>query len=467
FEHLRRNLAELEAEWGQLHDLDARQASGARVRAARLLLKNIVYPVLTLPTEITAEIFIQCVHSCWQISGASLSTAPLLLLQICRLWRTIALSTPSLWATLNIRFGRSPATISPEAFGKSVNMWLGRAGDIPKTFGFYGSAGGVRITPLLRRHGTRLHHVSIRMTEIDGSSLQEIGPLPELRTLSFACYSRSLAAFQPVLTFRNAPRLREVSLARSAIPQMLLLPWGQLTTFTGERFSVADCLRVLRDSALLKKCTLTNLEYEPQTGWGILTHSSIEDLTLSDGAGQLLHFLNLPVLTALSLDSIAFFDDPPTAFLTRSSISLRTFTYAELHCGTDTISLEWFRIMKRLTAVKLSDVTDTFVRTFLLTFNRTVDPNFLPHLRGLEMIHNSQFIHTVDAPVMDALRSRYSASAAESSASKLESLRLVRHNIQYSLDWEEIGDIDWDALYDLGTDGMDIYVGMPEENFLW
>ncbi|KAJ6558812.1 hypothetical protein DFH09DRAFT_1162569 [Mycena vulgaris] len=442
FEHLRRNLAELQAEArSQPHDFHA---------------------------QITAEIFIQCVQtSRRQISWASLSTVPLLLLQICRLWRTIALSTPSLWATLNINFGRSPAAISPDVLGKFANMWLGRAGDIPRTFGFYGSAGGDRITPLLRRHGSRLHHLSILMDEIDVSGLQEIGPLPELRTLSFACYSQSLAAFQPVRTFRDAPQLREVSLARGTIPQMLLLPWGQLTIFTGERFSIADCLRVLRDSALLKKCTFTNLEHEPQTGWGILTHSSLEDLTLSDGAGQLLHFLNLPALVAVSLDSIAFFDDPPTAFFTRSSTSLRTFTYTELHCGTDTISLEWLRIMKHLTAVKLSDTTDTFVRLFSLTLNRTVDPNFLPSLRGLEMVHNSQFIHTVDAPVTDALRSRYSASAAESSASNLESLRLVRHNIQYSLDWEEIGDIDWDALYDLRMEGMDIYVGTPDENFLW
>ncbi|KAJ6576161.1 hypothetical protein DFH09DRAFT_1150531 [Mycena vulgaris] len=405
FEHL--------PERGQLHDFHARQASETRMRAARLLLKNIVYPKF----QITAEIFIQCVHSRWQISGASLSTAPLLLLQIFQLWRIIALSTPSLWATLNIEFGRSPATITPDALGKFVNMWTGRADDIPRTFGFYGSAGGDCMTPLLRRHGTRLHHVSIRMAEIDISGLQEIGPLPELRTLSLACYPRSLAAFQP------------------------------LTTFTGERFSVADCLRVLRDSALLKKCTFTNLEY--QTGWDILIHSSLEVLTLSDGAGQLLDFLDLHALTALSLDFIAFFDDPPTAFLTHSSTSHRTFTYVELHCGTDTISLGWFRIIKHLTAVKLSNVTNTFVRTFFLTLNRTVDSNFLPHLRGLEMVHNSQFIHTVDVPHIEP-----------------DSLRLVRHNIQYSLDWEEIGDIDWDTLYNLGTDGMDIYVGTPE-NFLW
>ncbi|KAJ7097113.1 hypothetical protein B0H15DRAFT_773430, partial [Mycena belliarum] len=55
-----------------------------------------VYPVLALPPEITCEIFLQCVESedTTQLSSVS---APLLLLQICRSWRLIALAAPPLW----------------------------------------------------------------------------------------------------------------------------------------------------------------------------------------------------------------------------------------------------------------------------------------------------------------------------------------------------------------------------------
>ncbi|KAJ7673814.1 hypothetical protein DFH06DRAFT_954437, partial [Mycena polygramma] len=63
------------------------------IKAAKLLLAEIVYPVLTLPPEITAQIFVQAVKP---LDKASSTSAPLLLLRICRQWRTIALSTPRL-----------------------------------------------------------------------------------------------------------------------------------------------------------------------------------------------------------------------------------------------------------------------------------------------------------------------------------------------------------------------------------
>ncbi|KAJ7113036.1 hypothetical protein C8R44DRAFT_596190, partial [Mycena epipterygia] len=60
-------------------------------------LDRIVYPVLTLPSEITSDIFIQSIP---RDSNPSRHTAPLLLTQICRQWRAIALATPSLWQSI-------------------------------------------------------------------------------------------------------------------------------------------------------------------------------------------------------------------------------------------------------------------------------------------------------------------------------------------------------------------------------
>ncbi|KAJ7097111.1 hypothetical protein B0H15DRAFT_928505 [Mycena belliarum] len=75
----------------------------------RLHMDNAVYPVLTLPPEITCEIFLQCVES-EETSRSRLSPAfaPLLLIQICRSWRLIALAAPPLWNSvgLTLRFSR-------------------------------------------------------------------------------------------------------------------------------------------------------------------------------------------------------------------------------------------------------------------------------------------------------------------------------------------------------------------------
>ncbi|KAJ7827093.1 hypothetical protein B0H13DRAFT_1657130, partial [Mycena leptocephala] len=63
-------------------------------------LALIVYPVLTLPYEITSRIFVACLPS----DGVrpSPDAAPLLLAQICRHWRKIALSTGELWCSVNL-----------------------------------------------------------------------------------------------------------------------------------------------------------------------------------------------------------------------------------------------------------------------------------------------------------------------------------------------------------------------------
>ncbi|KAJ7898614.1 hypothetical protein B0H14DRAFT_2315033, partial [Mycena olivaceomarginata] len=55
-----------------------------------------IYPVLTLPPEITTEIFIRCLPVQWY-HLPSPRDAPLLLLQICSSWRALTLCTPALW----------------------------------------------------------------------------------------------------------------------------------------------------------------------------------------------------------------------------------------------------------------------------------------------------------------------------------------------------------------------------------
>ncbi|KAJ7210922.1 hypothetical protein GGX14DRAFT_312071, partial [Mycena pura] len=57
-------------------------------------LNLIAYPVLTLPTEITAEIFKWCIDTDERLLP---SVAPLLLTRICRDWRDLAFSIPALW----------------------------------------------------------------------------------------------------------------------------------------------------------------------------------------------------------------------------------------------------------------------------------------------------------------------------------------------------------------------------------
>ncbi|KAJ7181065.1 hypothetical protein C8R46DRAFT_839742, partial [Mycena filopes] len=63
-------------------------------------LESTVYPILTLPVEITAEIFGHCLPD--TPAPPSSTIAPMLLTRICQQWRSIACGTPRLWAALRL-----------------------------------------------------------------------------------------------------------------------------------------------------------------------------------------------------------------------------------------------------------------------------------------------------------------------------------------------------------------------------
>ncbi|KAJ7085015.1 hypothetical protein C8R43DRAFT_1174403, partial [Mycena crocata] len=58
-------------------------------------LDLIIYPILTIPAEITTEIFLHCLPE--NPAHPSATEAPMLLGAICRVWREIAYSNPRLW----------------------------------------------------------------------------------------------------------------------------------------------------------------------------------------------------------------------------------------------------------------------------------------------------------------------------------------------------------------------------------
>ncbi|KAJ7462172.1 hypothetical protein FB451DRAFT_984279, partial [Mycena latifolia] len=55
-----------------------------------------IYPILTLPPEITSENFVNCLPNINNSQPDPLK-APLLLLNICSTWKKFVLSTPALW----------------------------------------------------------------------------------------------------------------------------------------------------------------------------------------------------------------------------------------------------------------------------------------------------------------------------------------------------------------------------------
>ncbi|KAJ6473231.1 hypothetical protein C8R45DRAFT_907848 [Mycena sanguinolenta] len=104
-------------------------------------LQSVTYPVLSLPYEVVAKIFIHCLpdleHAECIFSSKHrkyLLPTALLLSQICRAWRAIALNTPKLWAIFRIDIEARPQDYTLAAL--RLGDWTKKAIVSPLSFVF-------------------------------------------------------------------------------------------------------------------------------------------------------------------------------------------------------------------------------------------------------------------------------------------------------------------------------------------
>ncbi|KAJ7051277.1 hypothetical protein C8F01DRAFT_644957 [Mycena amicta] len=97
-------------------------------------LTHTVYPILTLPNEITSAIFVACLPAHGRVRPSA-SAAPLLLAQICRHWRRVALATTELWSSLDVEMihceGRRRTAIVRPGNPSLYELWFSRANRRP------------------------------------------------------------------------------------------------------------------------------------------------------------------------------------------------------------------------------------------------------------------------------------------------------------------------------------------------
>ena len=87
----------------------------------------ILTPIRRLPAEILAEIFVLCMNS--DISSFAPTQSPLLVGQVCKVWRQVALSTQTLWSSI-VMCWAGPKAQSPPKPGPVAGFnraWAGLA----------------------------------------------------------------------------------------------------------------------------------------------------------------------------------------------------------------------------------------------------------------------------------------------------------------------------------------------------
>ncbi|TDL22674.1 hypothetical protein BD410DRAFT_213162 [Rickenella mellea] len=87
-----------------------------------------------LPIELLVEIFLYCLPTD-RFPVASSSEAPILLGMICRVWRSVSLNTPQLWAKISLSCWYPLCIWESESFHRfGIHVWIRRSGNSPLSF---------------------------------------------------------------------------------------------------------------------------------------------------------------------------------------------------------------------------------------------------------------------------------------------------------------------------------------------
>ncbi|KAJ6536734.1 hypothetical protein DFH09DRAFT_92986 [Mycena vulgaris] len=439
-------------------------------RAIQKDLQSIAYPVLTLPPEITSEIFVHCLSD--EPQPPHQMHAPILLRRVCKAWERIATSTPALWSTLYLDVGRLNAP-NAETFQIIVKTWFDRAGSCPLTLLLRGQMGETFIengptSEIICFYASRLRNLDLYMEAEDFRALEDIGHFPLLQALTLGLpfndetYPEKGTVLFGQGVFGDTPALRQLTLD-NFVPSFATISWQHLTVFNGGMFTMQDSLKVLRLAPLLTDCTFC-ISYEerllPVSDDGPLPHPCLRTFSLvenpDDGGpstADILKHITLPSLHTLRIAAVIDLDDEGSfqSFMARSSSTLRAFSLRRYY-GPES---GFIKHMAKLTHLELEDVNDDFQYDFLRLLETT---EFLPELQNIAFLDCTYPGPEYEAMVQ-SLCSRWKPN--HEGITNLRSFKVVwPKNLQPYFDRETVA-----PLAELAAAGAAIHIGTSEHNY--
>ncbi|KAJ7474256.1 hypothetical protein FB451DRAFT_1034989 [Mycena latifolia] len=269
-------------------------------------LDSIVYPVLTLPPEITAHIFSYYVDNPHIGYTRSPGRGPLVLAGVCREWRNICLSVGALWASLRV-YERQNLDLHGEDLLSFIRCWLSRAGRQPLDLQIFGAWYTSEIFSAISDHSPQFRTLRFALALPSSFPNAEIrGRIPSLMKLVVTILDIREDESVLLTAFSDAPCLREAQLSGASL-QWLSLPWVQLTHLELSDDSLSEYVGVLRQTPNLEvlRVSITHIQDAADPSSTPLILPNLHTLEFSyDREGMLLSYLTLPALRTLELTSL-------------------------------------------------------------------------------------------------------------------------------------------------------------------
>ncbi|KAJ6499315.1 hypothetical protein C8R45DRAFT_864802 [Mycena sanguinolenta] len=236
----------------------------------------LISPVRRLPADIMSEIFTACIPAN-RNAIMSAAEAPLLLCRVCQSWRSVALSTPRLWASLHIVAHGNVREAGPDSklqkVIKAIHSWLSRAGVLPLSISLVRSwtSKEVDFRPFLETlisYSSRWKRIRFELeTSSSFYPLVTLSPsdVPMLEIVSMDGFKTSDEETDDrMMSFLGSASLRTLFFRHMASSFFTFpLPWNQLRHLSLEdeinppQLTLAQALEMLRQCPNLETCFLT------------------------------------------------------------------------------------------------------------------------------------------------------------------------------------------------------------------
>ncbi|KAJ6569294.1 hypothetical protein B0H19DRAFT_692698 [Mycena capillaripes] len=397
---LRVRLAEIDAEI-MMTKLQARldHLATARIPVVHAL-RSIIYPILTLPPEITIEIFLHHVAECPLRLPHSYRdlTGPPLLASICQAWRHIAVNLlQAMWSDIMIyRYAAEPL----------LECCLARAGSCPLALDLdLKGDNPERLFTAAAKYCMQWETFDASLIFPLAFSMDHVhGRLPRLRKLVLGAYGDLLFTTPPITAFCEAPQLREIDLDGISL-RSFSLPWAQLTDLTCREIDATAMMEALGETRGLERLTVHSCdpfsddppEPMPLPHLHTLTIPNQDSLDFLDG-------ITLPALKVLTIDSgNEEWLIPLLRLFTRSECRLRVMS---MHLPDHSFAMRVCEKMHTISHLHIAtkDWNWSWTDELIPFFERlTTDAQFLPNL---EMLGMEWDIRAVPHQLVEMLESR-------------------------------------------------------------
>ncbi|KAJ7227358.1 hypothetical protein GGX14DRAFT_386049 [Mycena pura] len=334
--------------------VEERDLTHHTLEAHRVLLS----PIRRIPPEVLSEIFVYCLPNDTFIQ-ASVAQCPLVLIQVSSSWRSTALATPALWASITVNISTKSCLPNPSL----IKTWIARSGSCCLSFHIaesilkdYHNAEMITSASILELYAPHYHRwSSVRLEYQDWrirtgfSNLPcDSGPPQALESLHLARdfwpeSELDQGELDQLSLMLSAPRLRDCTWISNTYLGKLHAPFPQLAKLFLERpLGGKDFMHILNEGENIEMCQFFVLVSSGSLGpptMPIVLRHNLRSLDLTaDLFGRLFNELELPCLTHLSLKR---FDNIPhptpvwphqefMSLLTRSKCSLESISLSDM-----------------------------------------------------------------------------------------------------------------------------------------